>query len=208
MLSILSSFSRSPSISLVTGMPVHLPTIFAISSSSTVSLKRLWPSLACSSASLSCFCSSGRRPYFSSAALFRSYSFSALSMLALVLSISSRSLRTLTIASFSLSHLAFISANCALSSESSFWVSSSLAFESWSVSFLSAASAISCCIILRDISSSSVGIESISVLMRAHASSTRSMALSGRNLSVIYLLDKTAAAISALSWIFTPWKTS
>ena len=42
-------------------------------------------------------------------------------------------------------------------------------------------------------SSSSVGILSISVLIRAHASSTRSIALSGRNLSVIYRLGSMAA---------------
>ena len=34
------------------------------------------------------------------------------------------------------------------------------------------------------------------------------MALSGRNLSVIYLSDRVAAAIKALSLIVTPWKTS
>ena len=43
------------------------------------------------------------------------------------------------------------------------------------------------------------GIDSISVLMSAHASSTRSIALSGRNLSEIYLSDSVAAAISAES---------
>ena len=36
----------------------------------------------------------------------------------------------------------------------------------------------------------------------------RSMALSGRNRSVIYRLDRVAAAMMAPSWIFTPWKTS
>ena len=50
---------------------------------------------------------------------------------------------------------------------------------------LEAASSISCWIILRWITSSSVGMESISVRIMAQASSTRSMALSGRKRSVI-----------------------
>ena len=62
--------------------------------------------------------------------------------------------------------------------------------------------------IFRWITSSSVGMESISVRMRAQASSMRSMALSGRNRSVMYRLDRVAAAMMAPSWIFTPWKTS
>ena len=60
----------------------------------------------------------------------------------------------------------------------------------------------------RLISSSSCGMLSISVRIIAHASSIRSIALSGRNLSVMYLLERVAAAIIALSWIFTPWNTS
>ena len=42
----------------------------------------------------------------------------------------------------------------------------------------------------------------------AHASSTRSIALSGRNLSVMYLFESTAAVTSAESVILTPWNTS
>ena len=48
-------------------------------------------------------------------------------------------------------------------------------------------------------SSSSAGIESFSILRRLAASSIRSMALSGRNLSVMYRLDITAAATRAES---------
>ena len=48
------------------------------------------------------------------------------------------------------------------------------------------------------------GIESISVLTIALASSIKSIALSGKNLSVIYLSDKVAAAITALSVILIP----
>ncbi len=58
------------------------------------------------------------------------------------------------------------------------------------------------------ISSSSAGIESISVRSRAAASSTRSIALSGRNRSEMYRSDSTAAATSAASLIRTPWCTS
>ena len=53
--------------------------------------------------------------------------------------------------------------------------------------------------------SSSVGTDSICTFTVAQASSTRSIALSGKNLLVIYLLDRVAAATSALSLIVTPW---
>ena len=54
-------------------------------------------------------------------------------------------------------------------------------------------------------SSKAVGTESIWTRIVAQASSTKSMALSGKNLSVIYLLDNVAADTKALSWIVTPW---
>ena len=44
--------------------------------------------------------------------------------------------------------------------------------------------------------------------MVAQASSTRSIALSGKYLSVIYLLERLAAATRAWSLILTPWNTS
>ena len=53
--------------------------------------------------------------------------------------------------------------------------------------------------IFRWITSSSVGMESISVRIMAQASSMRSMALSGRKRSVIYRLDRVAAAMMAPS---------
>lgn len=56
--------------------------------------------------------------------------------------------------------------------------------------------------------SSSVGTDSICTLIVAAASSIKSIALSGKNLSVIYLSDNVAAATKALSLIFTPWNTS
>ena len=183
-----SSFSRSPSISLATGMPVQRAMILAISSSVTRSCKRLASLPACSALASSCsssLCRAGRRPYFSSAALFRSYSRSALAISPFTVSISSRSFCTLPMADFSFSHLALISLNRSRMAASSFWMAASRSFERLSVSFFSAASSISCCMILRRRSSSSAGAESSSVRIMAQASSTRSMALSGRKRSVI-----------------------
>ena len=51
-------------------------------------------------------------------------------------------------------------------------------------------------------------MESISVRIIAQASSTRSIALSGRNRSEMYRWLSVTAVTSALSAIFTPWKTS
>ena len=54
-------------------------------------------------------------------------------------------------------------------------------------------------------SSISCGIESISVLTIEDASSIKSIALSGKNLSVIYLSLRVTHAITAESVIFIPW---
>ena len=51
-------------------------------------------------------------------------------------------------------------------------------------------------------------MESNSVLIKAQASSTRSIALSGKKRSDIYLFERVAAETSAPSVIFTPWNTS
>ena len=182
-----SSFSRSPSISFATGMPVHRATMRAISSSVTRSRRRpslLPSSLAFSAASSSSF-SLGSLPYFSSAARFRSYSRSAFSISALSCSISPRSFCTFLIASFSFSHFALSFANSSRSRASSLRISARCSAESLSFSLVSAASSISSCMMRREISSSSVGMESISVRISAQASSTRSIALSGRNRSEI-----------------------
>ncbi len=77
-----------------------------------------------------------------------------------------------------------------------------------SVSLARAASSISSRITRRVSSSSSAGIESISVRSIAQASSTRSIALSGKNRSEMYRWLSVTAATSALSAIFTPWNTS
>ena len=83
-------------------------------------------------------------------------------------------------------------------------MSSNLFLEISSVSFERAVSSISNCIIFLDTSSSSVGIDCISVFIIAQASSIKSIALSGKNLSEIYLCDNVAAVINALSDILTP----
>ena len=56
--------------------------------------------------------------------------------------------------------------------------------------------------------STSSGNESISVRIVAHASSIKSMALSGKKRSVIYRSDNVAAATIARSEILTRWCTS
>ena len=183
----------------------------AISSSVTFSCTSDSPlpvSLALASASSICFWIAGSLPYWSSAAFSRLYSLFACAIWLLILSSSSFNLLILSTFVLSASHLDFWIPNSSLRSESSFLKASRRSLLKLSVSFLRAASSISNCIILRCISSSSAGIESSSVLIIAHASSTRSIALSGRNLSVIYLSDNTAALTSAPSVILTPWNTS
>jgi hypothetical protein len=60
----------------------------------------------------------------------------------------------------------------------------------------------------RSTSSTSTGRLSISIRSRLAASSTRSMALSGRKRAVTYRSDRVAAATIAASVIRTPWCTS
>mmetsp|Transcript_23381 Transcript_23381/g.55543 ORF Transcript_23381/g.55543 Transcript_23381/m.55543 type:complete len:266 (-) Transcript_23381:684-1481(-) len=67
---------------------------------------------------------------------------------------------------------------------------------------------ISSCSTRRSTFSSSGGLEVTCIFTMAEASSTRSMALSGRKRSVMYLLLSTAAATSARSEIRTPWCSS
>ena len=186
MLSRFKSLLLSLSTSFETGMPVQRETIFAISSSVTRSRSKVLSlvSLACSSFSSSC-CSCGSLPYCSSAAFVRLYSSLAFSIWWLTSSISERIFCTFSMPCFSFSSFAFIALNWSRSLASSALISSRWASVSLSVSLDSASSSISSCIILCDISSISVGIEYISVLIRAHASSIRSIALSGKNLSWI-----------------------
>ena len=201
------SFSLSLSTSFDTGIPVHCDTTSAISSTSTSSFRSLSSLLsarACFSSS-SFFSSAGSSPYFSFASVSRSYARSASSMRCFNSSISCFVCLESVIFFFSVSHWVLSDALSLLSSLNSFSNASSLAFDALSVSFRSACFSIWSCIIFLEIWSSSDGMLSISVLIREAASSIKSIALSGRNLSVIYLSDSVAHAIRALSVILTPW---
>ena len=187
-------------------MPVHAEMTSAISFSVTSSESSLSSSVSAPAAlrSSSFFSSSGKVPYFSLASFSRSYCLSASSISSLMFSICALTFLTSRMSFFSFSHCAFMAALLSLSSASSFSRASSLALEPLSSSFMRACFSISSCMILREISSSSDGMLSISVLILAAASSIRSMALSGRNLSVMYLSESVAHAIRALSVILTP----
>ena len=124
-----SSFSRSPSISLVTGMPVQRaddPGDFLVGH--LVAQQACWPFCRLRRCALpprpAAFCSCGQRAVFaarrpcSGRTRARAFSISALTC-----SISSRSFCTLPMAFFSFSHWAFISLNWSRSSASSFWIS-------------------------------------------------------------------------------------
>ena len=179
-------FVFSPSVSFATGIPVQREIILAISSSVTLSCTRERSSFFTFSSSISnCFWSFGSSPYCSSAALFRSYCCCATWIWRFRSSICSRNVESFSTECFSFSHCAFCTENASLYSASSFCRSARRSWLSLSVSFFSAASSISICMILRCCSSSSAGRESSSVLIRAQASSTRSIALSGRNRSEI-----------------------
>ena len=96
-----------------------------------------------------------------------------------------RAAETSWIACFSASQRDLSRANSSLRAASSFSVFASRAREPSSCSFSSPRRSISSCPIRRRTSSTSVGIESISMRSRDAASSTRSIALSGRNRSVM-----------------------
>ena len=145
-LSIFNNFSASSSSILFTGIPVHIETISAITSSFTVSFslfELFQVSLTCSNCSFNFLCSS------------------------------------LTLAAFS-----------------KFWHLTASSFSLFILSILSSNSLIS-----------SGGVFSFSLTLEP-ASSIKSIALSGKNLSVIYLTDKSTAAFIAPSVIFTLWWAS
>ncbi|MPN29037.1 hypothetical protein SDC9_176485 [bioreactor metagenome] len=138
-------------------------------------------------------------PWRSSAALFRSYSRSAFSSCTFASSSVSRSSRMAAIDFFSFSQRPRSSASWLLSSASSASSASRRLTEAASVSFFNPVISISIRMALRSISSISTGELSISVRSTAAASSTRSIALSGRKRSAMYLSESTAAATNALS---------
>ena len=131
--------------------------------------------------------------------------FSACSSLNLVLSSSSFLSFICLFSSFSLFQLSVRTFSSCFKSFSSFVICSFLFLDSSSFSFFIASFSISSFIIFLVSLSRFVGTLSICTLIVAQASSTKSMALSGKYLSVMYLFDKVLAATKALSWIVTPW---
>mmetsp|Transcript_21304 Transcript_21304/g.72541 ORF Transcript_21304/g.72541 Transcript_21304/m.72541 type:complete len:483 (+) Transcript_21304:618-2066(+) len=211
----MSSFSRSPCSSRATGMPVHLLITSEMSDSVTSSLSTVLPS-ACAasnaaSASTSCLCRLIRLPYLSSAARFRSYSRSACATAICPSSICSLSCWISDSFARSPSHRS-VSSSCLerrLASSLSSLCSLAAAPLSFSApGLLRLSRSISSFITVRSISSSAVGLLVISILSLAAASSTRSIALSGRKRSAMYRSLSTAASTSALSRIRTPWCSS
>ena len=167
-------------------MPVQRATTSAMSSAVTSSLRNCGrPSLEASllSASASCLCNWGMRPYEISAALARSPRRLACSASTFAWSISCLILPTAPNVSFSRCHWAFIAEDFSFSSASSRSICSRRSTALRSFSFCNAVRSISSCMMRRSTSSISWGIESISMRNRDAASSTRSMALSGRNRS-------------------------
>ena len=186
--SMCTSFSTSPSISLLTGMPVHDATTSATSSSDTSSF-----SMRCSacfssswrSASTNPRSSSGMVPKRSRAAPSRSASRSARSTSVRARSRSSFRSRMRVMEPFSSSHAAFIPSDCSRRSASSCATRSRRSTDAGSVSAWSACSSISSWMMRRSSTSSSSGTESISIRRRLADSSIRSIALSGRNREVM-----------------------
>ncbi|MNS73090.1 hypothetical protein D3C72_1065200 [compost metagenome] len=190
-----SSFSRSPCIILDTGMPVARDTTSAISSAPTrvrSSRGRLSSPSAFSAASAAPTSAAFRRasrsgslPYCSSASLSNWPLRCSSAISARTLSISSLMAWVPCTAAFS----AFQISSKSLYSRCSFSSSSSMTprrrLEASSVSFLTASRSIFNWMMRRSSLSITSGLESISMRMRAPASSIRSMALSGRKRSVM-----------------------
>ena len=180
-----SSFSFSPSSILATGMPVHFDTTSAISSSVTLLRTNCVSLLSAACASASRFSSSGMRPYCSSATLPRSLRRRAPSISSLIFSSSS----LIAAPPCSVAFSAFqISSRSADSFSRPAKVSSSVASRflvASSCSFFSAICSILSWMMRRSSRSSASGLESISMRIRAPASSIRSIALSGNCRSAI-----------------------
>ena len=148
---------------------------------------------------------SGILPYLISATLFKSYCLSYSSAIPLKVSSSDFKFLISVIWDFSFSYLAVISLFFSLRTANSFSKSSNLILETSSSSMDNASFSVSSVKSFLLILSSSVGSESISDLTIAPASSIKSIALSGRYLSWIYLSESVAAATIAESWILIPW---
>jgi hypothetical protein len=205
--SICRSLSFSFSISFEAGIQVHLDIISAISSSVTLSFRKLFP-FSCNSPShfsifSISFSSVGISPYLIFATLAKSVFLSRSSASILKLSIFSLVSFILIIISFSLlqacSSLVASSFLLAIffdiSSKTSLLIQSSFFLASNSISKV----LISFCKI-----SSSTGFEIEFIFTLDNASSIKSIALSGSFLSDIYFIDKSTAASIAESVIFIP----
>src|SRR6266545_4071886 len=164
--SIRTSFCISPSMRRETGMPVHVETTSATSSSSTSSfsiLRSRWISASFAFSSSMELASSTSLPYRSSAARSRSPSRSARSASVLAASMSEPIFRIRSMWSFSRCQWAFMAAERSWRSASSLSRRASRSFDASSLSFRRAARSISSCFIRRSTSSISVGMESISI---------------------------------------------
>ena len=207
--SIFSNFLASSSINLVTGMPVQRETTWATSSSVTSSFNKwlfFWRLRNFLSSAPRVFFNSGIFPYFNSATFWRSAVLWAMSISLVTLSISSLSFLILEISSFSEDHLArklwafsFKSAKVLWITRNRFWspfspITACFSISSFWISLLKA--------------SNSSGSDSISNLKPDAASSIKSTALSGKNLSEIKRLASSAAALRAASLILIPWWSS
>ncbi|MCY1362005.1 hypothetical protein D9M69_487030 [compost metagenome] len=183
--SMCSSFSRSPSIILATGMPVHLETTSAISSSVTLLRSNWFSALPCWATICRLRSRSGITPYCSSAMRCRSPLRRAASMSWRACSIFCWICAEPCTSAFSdfqtSSRSAYSRSSRAMSS---FSFSRRLRAAS-SSSFFSASCSTFSWIRRRSRRSRASGLESISMRMRLAASSMRSMALSGSWRSVM-----------------------
>ena len=183
----LTSFSRSPSCNRETGICVQFETTSAMSSSVTSSRSnvdcRSFAVFAVAAASF--FSSSGMRPYWISLAFASSPRRWARSSSVRSRSSSSFHFRCSSRTAFSFCHSALSAEDFSFNSANSFSSFFRRSLLAGSFSFLSACRSISCCMISRSIMSISVGMESSSIFKRDAASSTRSIALSGRKRSLM-----------------------
>ena len=183
------SFSTSPSISLETGMPVHLATTSATSSSSTSSLRKVTPDCGGGQLGLALGELALELGDLAVAQLGRALEVGlALGALGVAVRLLEALLEPADRARSRPSpacQCAFISVERSRRSASSRSIASRRATDASSVSFSSAWRSISSCMMRRSTSSISVGIESISMRSREAASSIRSIALSGRKRSAM-----------------------
>ena len=171
---------------LSTGIPVQRDTTRDISSSPTSSFNSfsVWSVFSKDSSS---FCNSssrrGKVPYFNSAAFSSCPSLSAPSLSSVALCIFSFNALFSSIIFFSYFHCSFKTEYFSLISRISISNASNLLTDSLSFSFLKASRSISNWVIFLWYLSISAGIESICIFKNEAASSIKSIALSGRNLS-------------------------